>query len=89
MYTQNDKHKVIVYINYKILLSFLKNKKFNSKQLKWYKKLIHYDFEIKYIKNVDNIVTNELDKKTNYESKEKKTRKIFQKNETIIELIEL
>ena len=51
--------------------------------------MIHYDFEIKHIKNINNIVTNAYNRRANYESKEKKTRKVFQRNETTIKLIEL
>lgn len=65
----------------------MKDKEFKSKQLKWYEKFIYYDFKIKHIKSIDNIVTDALNKKINYELKEKKTRKMFQKNETTIKLI--
>lgn len=51
--------------------------------------MIHYDFEIKHIKDIDNIVANAFNKRANYESKEKKTRKVLQRNEITIKLIEL
>ena len=80
-----SKKKIIIYTNYKRFLSILYDKELNQKQLKWAKKIIHYDFEIKHIKEIDNTIVDTLSRKANYETTKKISRSLLKRNETILE----
>ena len=47
-YLQNNKHFIHVIINYNNFRYFMSTKKFNAKQVRWTKKLIAFNFIIKY-----------------------------------------
>ena len=85
IYIQKAKKKIIVYTNHKNFLFFLYDKEFNQKQLKWAKKLTHYDFEIKHIKKIDNTIIDILNRKANYEATKKISRSLLKRNEAILE----
>ena len=53
----------IVKIDYKNLIRFLMIKELNKRQVKWAEMFVEYYFEIKYIKNIDNIRVNIFSKK--------------------------
>ena len=84
IYIQKFKKKNIVYTNHKNLLSFLCDKKFNQKQLRWAKKITHYDFEIKHIKETNNTIVDVLSRKANYETTKKISRSLLKRNETML-----
>ena len=88
IYTQKAKKKIIVYTNHKNLLSFLHDKKLNQRQLRWAKKITHYDFEIKHIKEIDNTIVDALSRRANYEATKKISRSLLRRNETILERVE-
>ena len=88
IYTQKAKKKIIVYTNHKNLLSLLHDKKLNQRQLRWAKKITHYDFEIKHIKKINNTIVDALSRRANYETTKKISKSLLRKNETILEKIE-
>ena len=76
--------KIIIYTNHKNLLSFLCDKKLNQKQMRWAKKITHYDFEIKHIKETNNIVIDVLNRRANYEATKRISRLLLKRNETML-----
>ena len=61
----------VVKTDYKNLTGFLTIKELNCKQVKWAKILVEYHFEIKYIKGIDNVRVNALNRKIKLQSSEK------------------
>ena len=88
IYTQRAKKKIIVYTNHKSFLFFLHDKKLNQRQLRWAKKITHYDFEIKHIKKINNTIIDVLNRKANYEATKKISKSLLRRNETILERVE-
>ena len=66
------------------LLSFLHDKKLNQRQMRWAKKITHYDFEIKHIKRTNNIVVDVLNRRANYEATKKISKSLLKRNETML-----
>jgi len=60
---QNVTELFIIKINYKNLIKFLITKKLNQQQVKWAKMLVEYYFKIKYIKSIDNVRVDILNRK--------------------------
>ena len=85
IYTQEAKKKIIVYTNHKNLLFLLHDKELNQRQLKWAKKITHYDFEIKHIKRIDNTIVDALNRRANYEVAKKISRSLLKRNEALLE----
>jgi hypothetical protein len=53
----------IIKTDYKNLMGFLTIKELNRRQVRWAEILVEYYFEIKYIKGIDNIRADILNKK--------------------------
>jgi purine nucleoside permease len=53
----------IIKIDYKNLTGFLTTKELNQRQVRWVKILTEYYFKIKYIKGIDNIRADILNRK--------------------------
>ena len=85
IYIQEAKKNIIVYTNHKNLLSLLHDKELNQRQLRWTKKITHYDFEIKHIKEIDNTIVDTLNRRANYEATKKIFRSLLRKNEAMLE----
>ena len=88
IYIKEGIKKVIVYTDYKNLLPLLLDKKLNQRQLKQSKKLTYYDSKIQYIKGIDNLVIDSLNRKANYEVAEKILKLLLKRNGNVIKRIE-
>ena len=65
-----------IYTNHKNLINFIIIKKFQKRQIKWWKKLKFYKFKIHYVKKKENELTNNLNRRCDY----MKNKKIFNHN---------
>ena len=66
IYLEESIYSVKILINYKNLLYFIIIKKFNRRQIRWLKILIKYNFQIFYIKELENGRIDVLSRKSEY-----------------------
>ena len=71
---------MLVHIDYKKYMFFLKTKQLNPKQIRWLKNLACYEFAIKYIKNENKVSADALNKKPNYKNPNKLIKPMLVKN---------
>ncbi|TQV90159.1 pol protein [Cordyceps javanica] len=69
-YLVGAKHKIKVYTDHKNLTSFLTTKDLNKRQIRWYKTLTDYNFEIIYHKGSENGRADALSRREDLKSEE-------------------
>ena len=87
-FTQRTKYKILVHIDHKGLMFFLKTKQLNPKQVRWLKKFACYDFAIKQIKKENNIGANAFSRKPDYKKFNKFTKPMLVKNGNYMQITE-
>ena len=86
--TQGTKHKVIVHIDHKGLMFFLKTKQLSPRQVRWLKELACYDFAIKHIRGENNIGADALSRRPNYQNPNKPIKPMLVKKSDYMQIIE-
>ena len=68
MHLKESAHKIKILSNYDNLIKFIITKELNRKQVRWSKKLISYNFEIKHVSKTRNEKTNALSQRSDYKT---------------------
>ena len=66
----------------------METKQLNPRQIRWLKKLVCYDFAIKYIKNENNVGADALSRKPNYKNPNKLIKPLLVKKSNYMQITE-